>query len=550
MRAALRTLPPLAIGAGAAATAVSLASVPLKFAVVGLVAPLGALGALILGQRVRLTPFLLVAFAVGLTVKLDVSMFQHFEAVGQYLPSIGGGAGLTVSVAFLVALTLIAFKLVGIGEARPQRLSLDPPLVLTQAAFMAAGVLSLANAGDPAYLWFDEWRFLTLLVVSVSIANLSPRDVRTLALAICVLCLVQTAAAAVQYVTGSELGLGVLGEEQIVEENINFQAQRRAAGFKVHPNILGYYYEVVWPLALALALSRGPTWLRLVGAAGALSALGGVVLTLSRASWLTYPLSATLVVLLVYRDRLLTRASLIVAGLLFLVGVIAAIVVGPMIWERLFADDGGSAAQRGPLNAAALALFAQFPILGVGLNNFGNMFATLDQTGLSRLAGLFDRSNHVVHNLHILVLTEVGVVGYAAFALVFGIGLWRGFSAIRRAPVGDPLAAIAGASAIGLLAHLLHGLVDPGFRLNLGIAELLYTALGMIAAVAAAQRATRPADLSAGPLSHGERDRVRGVTFPDDARPSPQPSPPGRGSRVMSRGIRSERPERRSASLR
>jgi hypothetical protein len=176
MRAALRTLPPLAIGAGAAAMAVSLASVPLKFAVVGLVAPLGALGALILGQRVRLTPFLLVAFAVGLTVKLDVSMFQHFEAVGQYLPSIGGGAGLTVSVAFLVALTLIAFKLVGIGEARPQGLSLDPPLVLTQAAFMAAGVLSLANAGDPAYLWFDEWRFLTLLVVSVSTGALHGTD--------------------------------------------------------------------------------------------------------------------------------------------------------------------------------------------------------------------------------------------------------------------------------------------------------------------------------------------------------------------------------------
>ncbi len=102
---------------------------------------------------------------------------------------------------------------------------------------------------------------------------------------------------------------------------------------------------------------------------------------------------------------------------------------------------------------------------------------------------MFDRSNHVVHNLHILVLTEVGLVGYGAFALVFGIGLWRGFAAVRRAPVGDPLAAIAGAAAVGLLAHLLHGLVDPGFRLNLGIAELLYTALGMIAAVAAAQRA-------------------------------------------------------------
>ncbi|MCZ2982594.1 hypothetical protein NYY70_20670, partial [Acinetobacter baumannii] len=89
-------------------------------------------------------------------------------------------------------------------------------------------------------------------------------------------------------------------------------AQRRAGGLKVHPNILGYYYEFVWPLALALALSRGPKLLRLIGAAGAGSAVVGVVLTLSRASWLTYPLSAALVILLVYRDRLFSRASLIV----------------------------------------------------------------------------------------------------------------------------------------------------------------------------------------------------------------------------------------------
>ncbi|MGH1591917.1 O-antigen ligase family protein [Methylobacterium phyllosphaerae] len=200
------------------------------------------------------------------------------------------------------------------------------------------------------------------------------------------------------------------------------------------------------------------------------------------------PLSAALLILLVYRDRLFSRTSLVVFGLLAIVGGIAALYAGPLIWERLTADDGGSAAQRGPLNAAALALFAQFPIFGVGLNNFGNQFAVLDHTGLSRLAGLFDRSNHVVHNLHILILTEVGIVGYTAFALVFGTGIARGFRAMRRAPVGDPLAAIAAACAVGLIAHLLHGLVDPGFRLNLGIAELLYTGLGLIAGVRAAQR--------------------------------------------------------------
>ena len=45
-----------------------------------------------------------------------------------------------------------------------------------------------------------------------------------------------------------------------------------------------------------------------------------MVLTLSRASWLTYPLSATLLTLLVYRDRLFTRTSLLVFGLLAIVG--------------------------------------------------------------------------------------------------------------------------------------------------------------------------------------------------------------------------------------
>lgn len=524
---ALRALPVAGLGLAAAVGAVALSAAPLKFAVVGLAAAFGGVGALIAGQRYRLTPLLLIALAVGLTVKLDVSFFQHFEAVGQYLPSIGGGAGLTVSVALLVAVTLILSKLTGIGERVPG-LRLDRPLVLTQLGFLTAGLLSLSNATDTAYLWFDAWRFLGLLLVSVAVSNLSGADIRTLALATCALCLAQTAVAGLQYVSGSELGLSVLGEEQIVEENINFTAQRRAGGLKVHPNILGYYYELVWPLALALALSRGPKLLRLVGAAGAGSAVVGVVLTLSRASWLTYPLSAALVILLVYRDRLFSRASLIVFALLVVVAGIGAIYAGPLVWERLTADDGGSAAQRGPLNAAALALFAQFPIFGVGLNNFGNQFAVLDQTGLSRLAGLFDRSNHVVHNLHILILTEVGIVGYAAFALVFSVGIFRGFRAAWRAPVGDPLAAIAAACAVGLIAHLLHGLVDPGFRLNLGIAELLYTGLGLIAGVRAAQRraaaevygATRSRFRAGGYWGEGSGHSGKGT--PLTVSPSPQ----------------------------
>ena len=185
-------------------------------------------------------------------------------------------------------------------------------------------------------------------------------------------------------------------------------------------------------------------------------------------------------------------------------------------------------------------------MFGVGLNNFGNQFAVLDHTGLSRLTGLFDRSNHVVHNLHLLILTEVGMVGYAAFALVFGIGILRGFLAVRQAATGDPLAAIASACAIGLIAHLLHGLVDPGFRLNLGIAELLYTGLGMIAAVRAVQvrlssPRTRGEDAGhrvvSGVSPKGEGEGMR----PGEPRPAPSPHrrlpprlAPGKGGSALS----------------
>lgn len=478
----LGALPPLALGLACAGTAIALAGLPAKFAAVGVVAALAAVGALLVGRRHRLTPLITVALALGLTVKLDVSFLQHYEAAGQFLPSVGGGAGLTLSLPLICALALLCHRLAGL-EPDGRRILFDRPLLLAQAAFMGAGLLSLANAEDTTFLLYDELRFLGLAILFVSVSNLSAPDRRALVTALCLLCLVQTAAAAMQYLTGSELGLSILGEEGVMEDTIAFSTRTRAAGFKVHPNILGYYYEILWPIALSAALCRGPRLLRIAGAVAAASAATGVVLTLSRAAWGTFPVSAALVVVLVYRDRLSSPAARRVGVALAVLLLVAGALAGPTIAERFLADDGGSASQRGPLNQAALALFSEFPVFGVGLNNFGNMFAAHDTTGLSRLAGLFDRSNHVVHNLHLLMLTEVGLVGYAAFAALFGIAIRRGLNGARRASPGEPSAAIGAGAAIGIGAHLLHGLVDPGFRLNLGIAELLFTALGLIAAV-------------------------------------------------------------------
>jgi len=285
--------------------------------------------------------------------------------------------------------------------------------------------------------------------------------------------------ALIQYKTASTLGLEILGEAELVEQRLALGYMfSRATGTTAHPNILGYYFEILIPIIFAMVLVEEKGSMKFWYLIALIFGFGGILVTLSRAAWITLPVSLPLVFFILYGDRITeikTGVIMFIVGIFVLIGIYFAF---PTIEKRLLADDYRSAESRIPLNVASFSIVKQFPVLGVGLNNFAEVFKRYDTTGKSRI---FRGYKQMVHNLYLAVWVDVGTLGLAAFLwifvsafiiagkLMFKVSKWQ-----RGLLVGI---------TAGLLAHLIHGLFDPGFRSAVNISTLVYSLLGLIGAI-------------------------------------------------------------------
>ena len=119
--------------------------------------------------------------------------------------------------------------------------------------------------------------------------------------------------------------------------------------------------------------------------------------------------------------------------------------------------------------------------MGVGLNNLGEVFMSEDDSGRSRIfrtpvSGIYTKQ--VVHNMYLLVWSETGIIGLVAF---LGQFFAAAFLAVRFRGRGSP--AVRGlriAILLGLLAQLIHGSFDPGFKTVYSISLLVYVLLGLL----------------------------------------------------------------------
>ena len=274
-----------------------------------------------------------------------------------------------------------------------------------------------------------------------------------------------------------------MGERALVTtQNVGFTASR-ATGTIGHPNILAYYFEMLVPLMFAMFLAEERGWLRLWYLLALMCGLGGLHTTLSRGGWLTVPVSLFLVFVAVYKPRFTRLKMHGFLALALVCGVIFFWLVYPTVEKRLNFTDFGAAKSRMPLNRAAFSVIKQFPVTGVGLNNLARVFRTYDTTGGSALlAG----GTHVVHNMFLCVWAETGTIGIATFLWMFVAAFVVALKYFSRVP--DRERAILIGAAAGLLAQMIHGLFDPGFRILMNVSMLFYSLLGLIGAVAVQYR--------------------------------------------------------------
>ncbi len=472
----------LAAGLAGGLLATMLTGLSAKFFLTGLMALAALIVLVIAGATGLLRILLLLALACGLSLNISITFLLHDQTPGLHQLNVSGAAGVTVTVVLIAAVLLLAQQMV----AR-RRVILPVGLLWPWFLFAAVGVASLLVAVDARLVILELARLAVLLLIVVAIANLKPEEIRPFLLFLALFVAVQGAIAVTQFVTQRDLGLAFLGEEALAVETIEFRAQVRSTGTIGHPNILAYFFELLLPLMLAQLMMARTGLERLVYLVALVLGLGGILVTLSRAGWFTMALLLPLVVLFVGGRRLLTARALLVGAGLAVMLILAAALVGPLVLERLLGDDAGSYSHRATFNEGARDLISQSPWLGHGLNNFGPAFALFDTTGGYRV---FREVNHVVHNMFLLVAGEVGLIGLGVFLLAFAVALWRCWRVFRMDPNG-----IAGTAALGigagLVAQLLHGLMDPGFRLSLPVSQLIFCLFGLIAALELHVRAAR-----------------------------------------------------------
>lgn len=189
----------------------------------------------------------------------------------------------------------------------------------------------------------------------------------------------------------------------------------RANGLFNDPNIFGGYLAVMFPVLASLAL--GP-WAqksraRLAGIWTVLALTSvALLLSLSRSGMLAAA-GGAFVLILLRPDWL--RAARLWTGLAALVATAIAVAAMAgtqvlLIFTRLaesFASHDLSARAHESALIFGLKLFAQFPITGVGLSNFGAHYIRQVEPGASAM---------MAHNAFVGWLAETGIVGGVAMA--------------------------------------------------------------------------------------------------------------------------------------
>jgi O-antigen ligase len=258
----------------------------------------------------------------------------------------------------------------------------------------------------------------------------------------------------------------------------------RVQGLFTHPNYLGGFLALAVPPTVALAASE-TSWLRAtLGNLLAGAAIAGIVLAYSRGAYIGV-LIALLILLLTLRKGsswLLTTAT--IAGAAAFAATLGAF--RERVGSIATAQSESGISTRLEAWAAVPTLVREHPLIGVGLGNFGAVYADL----LGAIPAPYRLpwySYHYVlpfpvvlphaHNVFFTVAVEMGLVGIASFLSVLMLAFWRVLQVSRLAD--RKVRSLGLGLGAGLIALLVQNLADTTFYQGF-IVLLFFTFLGLL----------------------------------------------------------------------
>jgi hypothetical protein len=222
--------------------------------------------------------------------------------------------------------------------------------------------------------------------------------------------------------------------------NDTYTDQLRAIGTSVDPNVFGGTLMLALALMVVQLTSPRPVLSRPLLLVMAIPTTTGLLLSLSRASWLGLGFGLALVGLLRYRRILVLGAAICAVMLVTATGqeFVGRFISGFSTADRATAFRFGEYTN-------ALVLLQRYPLLGIGFGNSPDSDVT---------AG--------VSSVYLLVGEQTGLLGLLAFLSVLGATWWTGLRGFRH--VQDPLLqGLHGAFLAAFSAAVFAGLLDHYF---------------------------------------------------------------------------------------
>lgn len=348
-------------------------------------------------------------------------------------------SGTQIGAGALLVLALVAGAT---GAPVVRRTPLDAVLGILAGAF----ALSTIATGSPftAPGWSRVWIVVTYFGVFwwIDGTERAVRFTRWLVGAACVVAVY----AVVQHYTGADWYRELLGRPRAIYPRIAGAEGYAAAGF--FSNYLTFGHVLLLPLGFALASPVRAV--RLVGVP--LIALA-IVFSTARGAWLA-ALAMTLVLVAARRGAL---------GRLAVLGAVAAAaaLVSPGFRDQIVPSltTARMNAGRVAIYAANLDIVGDRPVFGLGFGRYRKAARPWYERHPTA-----DRRSHA-HNNFLQVAAEAGLVGLAAFTLLFATILRFGIETVRgcRDPVGG---ATALGATLGIVGFLVGGLTQYSFGDN------------------------------------------------------------------------------------
>lgn len=428
--------------------------------------------ALVAGIMVLATFFLSGNFRLALLYSLLLLAPLAAGKRFMVIPHMGGAAAISIDIVdpFLLALFALQLRDWYRGYRAAYRM---PRAMWYWVALMVLGVGTVLFDDYRSLAGIEVIRMVKLLVLVLVVVNevVRRRQIIHALIALLLGVLLQASLALIQYTTDLQLGLEFLGEgspevrEATASATLRGVFVYRPGGLLGHGNLLGAYLALLLPAAIALLLTKGRSFLKLIAIAAVVLGLPALVLTLSRTAWISFAVAFMAVLILgmyhpVSRRRYLGAR----VGIVVLTAVVA-VALSPKIVQRLYQSDPGAVNVRLEWLEVAKNMVVDKPLFGVGLNAY--VFEQLPygkDKSPEAMNARYGKQWPAVHSTWALVWAEQGTIGFLLFVAMHLAIIRVG---VKNLKIRDPVLHAIGAGLLcGFGAIMIDGLASFFLRFD------------------------------------------------------------------------------------